>query len=407
MADALAKPATITVWSWAPQTVTVAKAFMAKYPSVKVNVVNAGTNTTEYTKLQNVIKAGSGAPDLAQVEYYALPQLALQNGLADLSAMNVASLSAQFTTSVWGSVSVGGKVYGIPQDSAPMAMFYRTDVFQKFGLTVPKTWDEYVADAKKLHAADPTEYMEPDSGDPGFVTSMIWQAGGHPFVVNGTKVTVNFHDAGTQKWLAVENQLVGGKLVDTKTPGWSNAWTKNITDGKYATILSGAWWPGILESSNQASAGKWAVAPMPQYTAGGSATAENGGSAFSLPKGGKNQLAALGFAEWMNTTGQGIDIWSKGGAFPSTTAQLNAPSYVDAPVAFFNNAKINQTLVAAGKSVVAGWQYLPFEVYANSIFADSVGKAYAANGNLGPALDSWGQAIASFGKQQGYSVSTS
>ena len=44
---------------------------------VKVNLVNAGTGTTEYTKLQNAIKAGSGAPDIAQIEYYAVPQFAL------------------------------------------------------------------------------------------------------------------------------------------------------------------------------------------------------------------------------------------------------------------------------------------------------------------------------------------
>ena len=47
--------------------------------------------------------------------------------------------------------------------------------------TVPTTWDEYVADAKKLHAANPKEYITSDTGDPGFATSMIWQAGGKPF----------------------------------------------------------------------------------------------------------------------------------------------------------------------------------------------------------------------------------
>ena len=40
-------------------------------------LVNAGTGNDEYTKLQNAIKAGSGAPDVAQIEYYALPQFAL------------------------------------------------------------------------------------------------------------------------------------------------------------------------------------------------------------------------------------------------------------------------------------------------------------------------------------------
>jgi multiple sugar transport system substrate-binding protein len=407
VADALTKPTTVTVWDWSPQTVDVAKAFMAKYPQIKVNVVNAGTNSTEYTKLQNVIKAGSGVPDLAQVEYYAIPQFALQGGLVDLAKMNVSSLASQFTKSAWGGVSIGSSVYGIPQDSAPMAMFYRTDVFAKYGLTVPKTWDEYIADAKKLKAANSSLFMTPDSGDPGFTTSMIWQAGGHPFTVNGTKVTINLHDAGTQKWVNVWNQLVENKLVDTKTPGWSAAWTKNITDGVYATILSGAWWPGILESSNKPSSGKWAVAPMPQYTAGGTATAQNGGSSLALPKGGKNQLAALGFAEWMNTSHAGIGIWAAGGAFPSTNADLDAPSYVNAAIPFFNGQKANQVLVEAGKNVLPGWSYLPFEVYANSIFGDTVGKAYAANSDLAPALAAWQSQIATFGKAQGYSVTSS
>ena len=68
-----------------------------------------------------------------------------------------------------------------------MALFYNKAVFDQYGIAVPTTWDEYVAAAKKLHAADPTTYITNDTGDAGFTTSMIWQAGGQPFPTDGTE----------------------------------------------------------------------------------------------------------------------------------------------------------------------------------------------------------------------------
>ncbi|GIG61655.1 sugar ABC transporter substrate-binding protein [Longispora fulva] len=404
VAEALRRTSTITVWSWTPQIADIAKAFMAKYPQVTVNVVNAGTGNDEYTKLQNVIAAGSGAPDLAQVEYFALPQFALKKSLVDLSGNGVAGFADRFSKSVWGSVSIGGGIYGIPQDSGPMAMYYRADLFDKYGIAVPKTWDEYVAAARKLKAADPNLYITSDGGDAGFTTSMIWQAGGHPYTVEGTKVGITFAEPGTRKWLGVWNQLTADKLVDTHTPGWSDPWFKNLNAGAYATMLSGAWWPGILESSVQSGAGKWRAAPMPQYTVGATATAENGGSSFALPKGGSNPLVALGFAEWMNTNADGIAIWTRGGAFPSTTAQLTDPAFVNAEIPYFGGQKVNQVLAEASRDVVPGWNYLPFQVYANSVFGDTVGKSYAANADLAPGLAAWQQQCAAYGTKQGFTV---
>ena len=81
----------------------------------------------------------------------------------------------------------GDAVYGLPQDSGPMALFYNKEVFDKSGIEVPTTWDEYVEAAKKLHAADPKTYITNDTGDAGFTTSMIWQAGGTPFKTDGKK----------------------------------------------------------------------------------------------------------------------------------------------------------------------------------------------------------------------------
>src|SRR5690606_5511987 len=86
-------------------------------------------------------------------------------------------------------------------------------VFDQYGIAVPTTWDEYVAAAEKLHAADPAKYITNDIGDPGFATSMIWQAGGKPFASDGENVTIDLQDAGAKKWAESWNRLVENDLL--------------------------------------------------------------------------------------------------------------------------------------------------------------------------------------------------
>ncbi|HET6709901.1 ABC transporter substrate-binding protein, partial [Amycolatopsis sp.] len=217
----------ITYWSWTPSAKDQVAAFQKEYPNVKVNYVNAGTNKEEYTKLQNAIKAGSGAPDVAQIEYYALPQFALTDSLVDLNSYGFGSFEKDYSASTWAQVKNGNGLYGLPQDSGPMALFYNKEVFDKNGIAVPKTWAEYIEAAKKLHTADPTKYITSDTGDPGFVLSMIWQAGGHPFTVDGRNVKVNLADAGTKKWTAMWDQLIQGKLL-APVKEWSDDWFRAL-----------------------------------------------------------------------------------------------------------------------------------------------------------------------------------
>ena len=40
-----------------------------------------------------------------------------------------------------------------------MGMLYRQDIFDKHGIAVPTTWDEFADAARKLHAADPNVYL--------------------------------------------------------------------------------------------------------------------------------------------------------------------------------------------------------------------------------------------------------
>jgi multiple sugar transport system substrate-binding protein len=399
---ALKAGGTITYWTWTPSAKEQVAAFEQEYPKVKVNLVNAGTGKDQYTKLQNVIKAGSGGPDVAQIEYQALPQFALPGALADLNQYGFGTFQKDYTASTWSSVTVGNALFGLPQDSGPMALFYNKEDFASYGIAVPKTWDEYVDAAKKLHAADPTKFITSDIGDPGFTTSMIWQAGGHPFSADGRNVKINLADQGAQKWTKVWDQLVQGKLLST-VKGWSDDWYRALGDGTIATLVTGAWMPGVFKSSVTAGSGKWAVAPMPTYD-GQPVSAENGGSAQSVLKQSSNPALAAAFVRWLNH-GNGIKPFIASGGFPSTTADLNSPSFLNAADPYFGGQQVNQVLTAASGVVAKGWSYLPYQLYANSVYGDTVGKSYLNGTDIGSGLKAWQATLVDYGNQQGFTVS--
>ncbi|MEN2740260.1 sugar ABC transporter substrate-binding protein [Microbacterium sp. X-17] len=399
---ALQKGGEITYWSWTPQADAQVKAFEAAYPNVKVNLVNAGTGNDEYTKLQNAITAGSGAPDVVQIEYYALPQFELSNALLDLSQYGFGDLQQDYTASTWGHVVSGDSIYGLPQDSGPIALFYNKTVFDKYGIPVPTTWDQYIAAAQKLHAADPTKYIAADTGDAGFTTTMIWQAGGQPFKTDGTNVTINLQDAGTKKWTSTWNQLLQGGLL-APIPAWSDDWYKALGNGTIASIVLGAWMPGVLQGSVPQASGDWAVAPVPTYD-GKPATSESGGGAQAVTKQSQNPALAAGFLKWLNNSDASLKIFTDQGGFPSTKAQLTSPDFLNYQSTYFGGQKINQVLSQAAQDVVPGWQYLPYQVYANSIFGDTVGQSYANKSDLNQGLTSWQASLVQYGNSQGFSV---
>jgi multiple sugar transport system substrate-binding protein len=392
----------LTVWAWDSTIEPVAAEFQKKYPNVKVKVVNAGTNKDEYLALQNAVQAGSGVPDVVQLEYYALPQFALAKSVADLTAFGAGSLQSTFTPGTWNSVNSGTGVYGLPIDSGPMALFYNKEVFDKHGIAVPTTWQEYAAAAEKLHQADPKAYITADSGEAGFTTSLIWQAGGKPYTVNGTEVTVNFADPGSQKFTGVWQGMLDKKLL-SPVVSWTDEWFKGLGDGTIASLVIGAWMPTNLENGAAAAKGKWRVAPMPQWDAGSKAASENGGSSLAITEASTKKALAYGFLKYIAVE-EGAQSRVDKGAFPATTKELNADAFKNKAFPYFGDQKVNEVLAESAAQVVGGWNYLPFQVYANSIYGDTVGKAYLGQGTLNDGLKAWQDASVKYGTEQGFTV---
>ncbi|MEV8021908.1 extracellular solute-binding protein [Streptomyces sp. NPDC086554] len=399
---ALKKGGTVTVWAWEPTLKQVEADFEKKYPKVDVKLVNAGTNNDQYKALQNAISAKKGVPDVAQIEYYALSQYALTKSVTDLSAFGADKLADSYSPGPWNAVKNGDGIYGLPMDSGPMALFYNKKVFDKHKIAVPTTWDEYVEAGRKLHKADPKAYITSDVGDAGLTTSLLWQAGSHPYKVDGTKVGIDFTDAGAKKYTDTWQQLIDEKLV-APVMGWSDDWYKGLGDGTIATLPIGAWMPANFASGVKGAEGDWRAAPLPQWTKGADVSAENGGSSLALPELGENKELAYAFVEYANS-GAGVGTRIKNGAFPATTKDLKSQAFQDTAFPYFGGQKANKIFAESAAKVPADWKYLPYQVYANSVFNDTVGKSYVSGTKLTQGLKSWQDASVKYGSEQGFTV---
>src|SRR5690349_9677519 len=131
----------MTFWSWVPGVDKAVSLWNSKNPEVQVKLEKIPSGSGGgYAKMLAALKAGSGAPDLAQVEYQEIPGFLLENNLVDLSAYGAASDKPKFVDWQWQQGVFGNHDYAIPQASGPMGFFYRADLFQKWGIAPPKTW---------------------------------------------------------------------------------------------------------------------------------------------------------------------------------------------------------------------------------------------------------------------------
>ena len=398
--------ATLTLWAWTPNTQSQVDLFQKAHPKIKVKLVNAGQGTPEYTKLRTALKAGSGAPDVVQVEFQYIPTFSITKDLVDLNQYGAAKVKGDFPDWVWSLVAPDGKAaYGIPWDTGPMGFMYRKDLLAKAKVAVPKTWDEFRAAAKKYHAADPKSYLiDLAPGQGGQLLALMAQVGSRPFKVTGDTVNIKVNDANAKKWAALWTQINRDGSLATD-PDFNDAWYKGLSTGKYAGWLAAAWGPVFLQGTAANTSGKWAVAEMPQWNAGDHVSVNWGGSTLAVTKQSKTPAQAAELAKWLMTDPQSALLFStKQFLFPSKTDILSNPAYVDQKVDFFGGQQVNKLYAGFSDNVAKDYTWSPFQDYVYQQMNETLGKAISAKGDLGASLDALQAKLVSYAKAQGFKV---
>ncbi len=130
-------------------------------------------------------------------------------------------------------------VYAVPQDSGPMALYYRKDLFEQAGIPVPKTWDEYAKAAEEIKAkgGNITNFAK---GDVNQFAGLVSQAGGQWFSNSGDKWDVNLTDSASKKVADYWQGLIDKKLVNT-VPSFTDQWNAAYDSGQDWTWVSAVW----------------------------------------------------------------------------------------------------------------------------------------------------------------------
>lgn len=398
----------LTFWAWVPGINRAVDAFNSTHPGICVTLENPGAGIDEYTPLNNTLKAGSGAPDAAEVEFAELPSYVLQKSVVDLSKYGANADRVKFVPWAWNQVSRGNAVYAMPSDFGPVAFYYNAPLLAKYKISAPKTWADLTGAAARLHKADPSRYLlNVDPSDLQWLLDMMAQAGASPFgYTGGSSITINWTGPAQMRFADYWQNLIGKHLVTTDRATMNVTYTK-LDKGVVASAIYSAWAPSYFAPNAKKSIGAWRAAPMPQWGTSANVTTDWGGSTYPVFTQSKHPAQAAQFVRWLTASD---DAWKivktpPSSLFPTYQPLLKSRSFQDLTYPVSGTSHPNRVFAPAADHL-APIQWPPFMPAALSQALTTFGYVLTGKSTMRQAFTSFQNQMVKYAKDQGFTVST-
>ncbi|NQX45232.1 sugar ABC transporter substrate-binding protein [Paenibacillus tritici] len=229
----------------------LAQAFEAKNPGLTVDFTKSDANT--YSERLTVTLTGGGEVDAFAFksldEYYKLASSGRALALDDYAAANSAGLAG--VESSLDNLKINDKLYGLPFRSDGWALYYNKNLFDKAGVAYPGddlTWEQYLELAKQMTSGSGQDKIYgsfmPDWAQTWYsygqqLGASLYSEDLTPYI-EGLKLRKELSDSGAQPSIA-ENKATNAHYR-----------TAFLT-GKYAMVVTGTWFPGMLEQDKKDS----------------------------------------------------------------------------------------------------------------------------------------------------------
>jgi len=292
------------------------KKFEEENPGIVVKPVYTGSYQDSIVKAMTAARAGT-APDAAvllSTDMFTLIDagMILPYDQIATSDADKAWLSS-FYPAFMANSQANGHTWGVPFQRSTIVQYYNKEAFKKAGLDpekAPATWDELVADGKKLTVKDGSGNVTqwgleiPSSGFPYWLfQALVIQNGADLANQDGTKVSFNdpkvVEAATFFKDLSTKYEVMPKGIID-----WGTA-PKDFFQGKTAIMWTTT---GNLTNVRKNAPFAFGVAPMPAKVQGGSPT--GGGNIYIFKTDNKDkQEAAVKFARFLTAKERAAD-WS-------------------------------------------------------------------------------------------------
>jgi ABC-type glycerol-3-phosphate transport system substrate-binding protein len=388
-AQAAAREVTLTIWGW-NINITAYKAayveFVKKNPTIKMNAPEMAFNDV-HDKLLTSLAAGTGAPDISNVEQTRVPLFAVGGGLLDMTS-RISKYKNDFVRYAYDAGISDGKVYATPWDVGPSAIYYRKDIFDKAGAAPPKSWDEFIVTGKKVTAdtngdGKIDQYMLPmGPSDSRIFAMFLHSRGGNFFNEKGDLILDRPEVLDTLQWytdLALKHNI--GLLQAFWEPAWFNA----FKEGRIATIPIAVWFSGQIKEQAPDLAGKWRITPWPTPT-GKPGGANWGGSSMVIPEQGKNKEEAWKMVEFFLATKEGqLAMYKATNIFPAFYPALKDKTF-DEPDPYYGGQPIGRIFIDALPNYTT-WYYTKNWLIAETGLNSAIAKILSKQATPKEALD--------------------
>ena len=406
--------AKITVWVDADRS-AIAAAFQKDHPEYPLNVetydASAGGSDTFHQKITLLDQAGSGWPDVAwsgqvnDASWNAKPQNGVQAFAAPLDEGVVPqSWLSGYTPGALDPVTVDGHVYGARDNLAPVVFWYNKALFDKFGYTVPTTWEDYQALGDKVAAEHPG-YVLGSIFDPfTSVLTDMWGGQAPIYTVNGTTFTSDFSDSHSTRMIALLDHMYANKTLALDglfTADWAKKWKDKVLAIPGPTWFAG----GILQNKDNlnAPAGTWGAGHALHWAGEPIATGNVGGGFWYGSSHSANLKAVGAFLQYATSGPQSVKLITGLPAYAST-----ASAWLDAQTTsgyWANSDTFKDVVSEAANNIWKGWgATLPFS--SEPPWAEIVAPALASGKTIASQVGAWQQYLAQQAKVNGFTVVT-
>ncbi len=273
--------------------------------------------------LQTAFASGSG-PDIFLLSSGDF--LRYYNGkvLHDLTSAVPASVQSDYVSGVLNTRSVDGKLYGLPMEIEPLAMYYNQQAFEAAHLSeadLPKTWDQLLQVGQKLTSGNKFGVLFETA--PGYYQNFTW----YPFMWQGRGLAVGadkksaFDSTAVQQALAFWQQTQKMGITPKKPLGTgANDAPSNLGSGYVAMQQTGIW--SVADMAQQKPKVKYDIFPLPTPPGGKPAT-DGGGWAFAANAKGSDPTTAAKFIAWALGSASADSV--ERGRLWNTVAKSNLP----------------------------------------------------------------------------------
>jgi multiple sugar transport system substrate-binding protein len=389
--------AELTIWSVSPGLEEIVRLFQTRY-NLKIQTRTFNSGTELYKNLQAALNSGEGLPDVARVEYAFIPWLQRSHGLLALP-------SAKGVFAAWANAQVSnlGTVYGVPQDIGALALVYRQDILQRYGLNLGRTWADFarLGSALALKSNNQIKLMNFDRSSL-FFAALVWAQGGKFWSNEANGFTQTLDTPLSRQVMSYWGTLIRQNIVTTM-PEYSVEHWNALRSGRLASAVIPAWALGAYTRNLEPAVAKGAVYRLMALPNAGRASSGNlGGSSLVVPKATRFPRAATAFALFTATSADAIShFWNTEARLPAMNTGFDLPDLGGQAVFNENPTEIYRT---ASNGIPEKFDWSPWLPSADAVYRKLFEAALENKVSFGQFTKLWQAQSLDLAWKQGFAV---